>query len=223
MKMLQSKRFPCSANHSNWQMCGTTTTTIAKWHRPAVIVCIVLLQLTTNAIANNNNTPSSKFGIYLQRQPESTVAPLRDEVLFECALSVTPDAFEWRFQSQGGQKMGQSAYIYLTREVSTAFAIALCSGILEKCWVFAVSIAGWLQYFHTFGHVQIAGVCEQRISGTVSMCDTNWYRGNGFGAGQIDHRIDWAGRARLAGRWTAFEWFSGNGNAEFAMESDAQQ
>lgn len=67
------------------------------------------------------SSQSSKYGIYMIRQPESTVAPLRDEVLFECALSLKPDGFEWRFQPQSADQIGRNGpnrYIKLSREVN---------------------------------------------------------------------------------------------------------
>lgn len=113
--MLQSNCFPCRQNHSTSQMCVTPATIIRRRfaHVSSQIVCIVLL-MSAAAVAG---IQAPKFGIYMQRQPESTVAPLRDEVLFECALSLIPDGFEWRFQPQNGPRNGSTAFIYLTKEV----------------------------------------------------------------------------------------------------------
>lgn len=72
-------------------------------------------------IVSVHSTQPAKFGIYMQRQPESTVAPLRDEVLFECALSLRPERFEWRFLPQSSDQHAfrneLNQYIYLTKEV----------------------------------------------------------------------------------------------------------
>lgn len=81
----------------------------------AWVLCASLL------VASVQSTQPAKFGIYMQRQPESTVAPLRDEVLFECALSLRPERFEWRFLPQSGDQQSfrneLNRYIYLTKEV----------------------------------------------------------------------------------------------------------
>lgn len=72
-------------------------------------------------ISAGQTTQSPKYGIYMTRQPESTVAPLRDEVIFECALSLKPDGFEWRFQPQSGEQIGRNGpnqFIKLSREVN---------------------------------------------------------------------------------------------------------
>lgn len=41
--------------------------------------------------------------IYLVEPKSTVVAPLRDEVIFECAISLKPDGFKWRFQPQSGE------------------------------------------------------------------------------------------------------------------------
>lgn len=46
----------------------------------------------------------SKFGLYSVRSPESTIAPIGDEVVFECGLSVHPDRIVWRFLPQNASK-----------------------------------------------------------------------------------------------------------------------
>lgn len=44
------------------------------------------------------NTGITKFGLYMLRSPESTVAPIGDEVMFECALNLSPERIVWRFR-----------------------------------------------------------------------------------------------------------------------------
>lgn len=87
----------------------------------ATAVCTLVL-CASMLVASAQATQPAKFGIYMQRQPESTVAPLRDEVLFECALSLRPERFEWRFLPQSGDQPHSfrnelDRYIYLTKEV----------------------------------------------------------------------------------------------------------
>lgn len=45
-----------------------------------------------------------KFGLYIVRSPESTIAPIGDEVVLECGLSVNPDRIIWRFLPQNASK-----------------------------------------------------------------------------------------------------------------------
>lgn len=50
------------------------------------------------------------------RSPESTIAPLRDEVLFECELNLNPDRLEWRFRSSDSSGIVDD-YSYLRKNV----------------------------------------------------------------------------------------------------------
>lgn len=70
---------------------------------------------------------SDKLGAYMLRQPESTIAPLYDEVLFECGLNLTPDRLEWRFRPQFTSRTASyhisnndniNDFIYLSENVS---------------------------------------------------------------------------------------------------------
>lgn len=61
--------------------------------------------------------PSSKLGVHMVRSPESTVAPLRDEVLFECELNLEPERLDWRFRSLSS-KGTKDDFIYLNKNVS---------------------------------------------------------------------------------------------------------
>lgn len=71
--------------------------------------CCLCLMISGHSI-------TSKLGITMDRSPESTIAPLRDEVLFVCDLNLTPDRFEWRFKPQSSRGE-QEVYSYLTRNV----------------------------------------------------------------------------------------------------------
>lgn len=46
---------------------------------------------------------SNKLGVYIERAPESAVAPKGDEVVFECELNLKPDRLEWRFRVSGDE------------------------------------------------------------------------------------------------------------------------
>lgn len=46
----------------------------------------------------------TKFGLYVVRSPETTIAPTGDEVVLECVLSVAPDRIMWRFLPQNASK-----------------------------------------------------------------------------------------------------------------------
>lgn len=70
---------------------------------------------------------SDKLGAHMERQPESTIAPLYDEVLFECGLNLTPDRLEWRFRPQYTSRTASyhisnndniNDFIYLSENVS---------------------------------------------------------------------------------------------------------
>lgn len=83
----------------------------------------------SSSSASSSSESISKFGGLMVRQPESTVAPLYDEVLFECELNLTPDRVEWRFRSQNAIKNLQyfndqnNDFIYLKKNVSNKFLL----------------------------------------------------------------------------------------------------
>lgn len=71
--------------------------------------------------SSSSTAKAEKFGAYMEKQPESTVAPLYDEVLFECGLNLVSDRIEWRFRPQrqrSNSVNSHSEYIYLNRMVS---------------------------------------------------------------------------------------------------------
>ncbi|XP_031625787.1 interference hedgehog isoform X2 [Contarinia nasturtii] len=68
--------------------------------------------------SSTSSAKAEKFGAYMERQPESTVAPLYDEVLFECGLNLASDRIEWRFRPQkerSNSGNSYSDYIYLNK------------------------------------------------------------------------------------------------------------
>lgn len=68
-----------------------------------------------------SSTPSpAKFSVHMVRSPESAVAPVKDEVLFECELNVKPDQLRWRFRPQS-VKSTSNNYVYLKKNVIRSF------------------------------------------------------------------------------------------------------
>lgn len=51
------------------------------------------------ASGSNSNTNENQLGVFIERAPESAVAPKGDEVVFECELNLKPDRLEWRFRN----------------------------------------------------------------------------------------------------------------------------
>lgn len=107
--------------------------------KPTILCTLLLSQLflipyqihNVDATSTITSSPlsdsTSKFGGLMVRQPESTEAPLYDDVLFECELNLTPDRVEWRFRSQNAIKNLQyfndhnNDFIYLKKNVSSGF------------------------------------------------------------------------------------------------------
>lgn len=101
--------------------------------RASFLIILLLLQLllenerycvtaiSHRSSSSSTTTKAEKFGAYMERQPESTVAPLYDEVLFECGLNLVSDRIEWRFRPQKQRSNSvniHSDYINLNRMVS---------------------------------------------------------------------------------------------------------
>ncbi|XP_055374768.1 interference hedgehog isoform X2 [Condylostylus longicornis] len=60
-----------------------------------IYIFVQIMHLTCSLPSKTNDT---KFGVWMERSPESTVAPNGDEVLFECEINIIPDNIEWRFR-----------------------------------------------------------------------------------------------------------------------------
>lgn len=76
---------------------------------------------------------ASKLGVHMDRSPESTIAPLFDEVLFECQLNLKPDELKWRFRPLNSR----ADYKYINKNVS-----------IWKIWLFYFKYI--LIYVNTF-------------------------------------------------------------------------
>ncbi|KAH8387839.1 hypothetical protein KR093_009855 [Drosophila rubida] len=48
--------------------------------------------------SSSGSSSSNLLGVYIERGPESAVAPKGDEVVFECEMNLKPDRLEWRFR-----------------------------------------------------------------------------------------------------------------------------
>lgn len=70
--------------------------------------------------SSTSSAKADKFGAYMERQPESTIAPLYDEVVFECGLNLVSDRIEWRFRpfkARTNNANGYTDYTYLNETV----------------------------------------------------------------------------------------------------------
>lgn len=92
----------------------------------SILIALLVSQLATVRYAVSAMTPANgpvktdTFGAFMERQPESTIAPLYDEVVFECALNLDPDRIEWRFHPQKSRNANAKAfndYVYLNQTV----------------------------------------------------------------------------------------------------------
>lgn len=111
------------------------------------------------------SAPSDKLGAYMLRQPESTIAPLYDEVLFECGLNLTPDRLEWRFRPQYTSRTASyhisnndniNDFIYLSENVSWM----LCASDRPFFFFFIVRlfVSGKLEHHNRRRNIEAARV-----------------------------------------------------------------
>lgn len=90
---------------------------------------LVSAAISSGSQSSSSNSTPEKIGVIMQRQPESTIAPLYDEVLFECGLNFGPDRIEWRFRPQKQRTYSNNAnseFMPLTKTVSV------------RCFIFIV-------------------------------------------------------------------------------------
>lgn len=79
---------------------------------------------TAVAITSQSTTSmakAEKLGAFMERQPESTIAPLYDEVQFECGLNFKSDQIVWRFRPQNQRSNSVNSlsdFSYLNKEVT---------------------------------------------------------------------------------------------------------
>lgn len=96
----------------------------------SILILFLLSQIATDFNTVSAMTPANTpvktdtFSAVMERQPESTIAPLFDEVVFECALNLDPDRIEWRFHPQKSRNTNANTnakpfndYVYLNQTV----------------------------------------------------------------------------------------------------------
>lgn len=90
--------------------------------RSLIKFCIYLLLATHLTPKCLGSKSTHILGMTMLRSPESTVAPLGDEVLFECELNLAPDRLEWRFlpETSRGEK---NDYIYINNKTVSEFKL----------------------------------------------------------------------------------------------------
>lgn len=77
--------------------------------------CLVSAAISSGSPSSLPNSMPEKIGVVMERQPESTIAPLYDEVLFECSLNLVPDRIEWRFRPQKKRANSVNGFSDFTR------------------------------------------------------------------------------------------------------------
>lgn len=65
------------------------------------------------ALRSSDGGGSQKFGLFMVRSPETIIAPIGDEVVFECATSVPPDSITWRFLPQSALKDPRRRFVQI--------------------------------------------------------------------------------------------------------------
>lgn len=68
-----------------------------------MIALLLLSCLIASCSCSSNNNSSHMLGVYIERAPESAIAPKGDEVVFECELNLQPDRLEWRFRPSSNE------------------------------------------------------------------------------------------------------------------------
>lgn len=80
---------------------------------------LVSAAISSESQSSASNSMPEKIGVNMIRQPESTIAPLYDEVLFECSLNLVPDRIEWRFRPQKQRANSINGFSEFTRLTKT--------------------------------------------------------------------------------------------------------
>lgn len=128
---------------------------------------------------------ASKLGVHMDRSPESTIAPLFDEVLFECQLNLKPDELKWRFRPLNSR----ADYKYINKNVSfiklmKMHAIANCfyaqggynittEGDTTKLRIYVTrAMVGEYQCVAWYGSSALASIPAKLMLATIQL-DTN--------------------------------------------------
>ncbi|XP_055699871.1 interference hedgehog isoform X3 [Phlebotomus papatasi] len=146
-----------------------------RWRIPFLVVLNLALVATTTT------APSSKLRLYMVRSPETTVAPLGDEVLFECALNVEPERLEWRFRPQGGK----NELMYLNE--TAGYNITFKDGVSKLRIYVSPKTIGEYQCIAWYGALALASVSAKLTLATISLGnDNNIFEQDGFGVNILD-------------------------------------
>lgn len=132
-----------------------------RWRIPFLVVLNLALVATTTT------APSSKLRLYMVRSPETTVAPLGDEVLFECALNVEPERLEWRFRPQGGK----NELMYLNE--TAGYNITFKDGVSKLRIYVSPKTIGEYQCIAWYGALALASVSAKLTLATISLGNDN--------------------------------------------------
>ena len=78
-----------------------------------ITLAITLCLGQCSALRSADQGSSQKFGLFMVRSPETIIAPIGDEVVFECATSVPPDSITWRFLPQSALKDPRRKFVQI--------------------------------------------------------------------------------------------------------------
>lgn len=144
---------------------------------------LVSAAIPSGSQSSPSNSMPEKIGVSMERQPESTIAPLYDEVLFECSLNLVPDRIEWRFRPQKQRANSINGFSEFTRLTKTVrifkfFSISIDLEIIQKMKMFfsLLFLSEWIQYIDWWQFFQIASVCKSRVRRRISMRCMAWTR-----------------------------------------------
>ncbi|XP_055684502.1 interference hedgehog isoform X3 [Lutzomyia longipalpis] len=140
-----------------------------------------LVALNLALVATTTTAPSSKLRLYMVRSPETTVAPLGDEVLFECALNVEPERLQWRFRSQSGK--GELMYLNET----AGYNITFKDGVSKLRIYVSPKTIGEYQCIAWYGASALASVSAKLTLATITLGNDNHiFEQDGFGVNILD-------------------------------------
>ncbi|XP_060665742.1 interference hedgehog-like [Drosophila nasuta] len=132
--------------------------------------------------SSSSSSSSNLLGVYIERGPESAVAPKGDEVVFECEMNLKPDRLEWRFRYSTTE-----AYRYLR----TAAGYNVTSNNEERTWKLRIYVSaqtvGDYQCVAWYGPGAIAST-----PGRLTLVSIAVDNANGNGNGYSRHAVRWS-------------------------------
>ncbi|XP_059619791.1 interference hedgehog isoform X2 [Phlebotomus argentipes] len=148
---------------------------LLRWRIALLVVLNLALAAATTSI------PSSKLRLYMVRSPETTVAPLGDEVLFECALNVEPERLQWRFRLQGVK----NELMYLNE--TAGYNITFRDGVSKLRIYVSPKTIGEYQCIAWYGASALASVSAKLTLATISLgSDNNIFEQDAFGVNILE-------------------------------------